>query len=338
LTIFRLVYFGYPLPNTYYAKVSPSIAYRLQEGTKYLWSYITSAPVPLLCAVALVISLMHLVLVRFRDTRTLALNLVALLGLMIPVLSGGDHFDGYRFYQSVYPLLLLNLLNSVRCALPGLKNKTRPTYVGRVLLFGPAAGTVRLAAAALAIGIFVSLKFVEWRYVDYRAVLGYEFDIARIGRMRGNEANLLFGGLDTHPTIGTITVGGLKYTYEGDVVDLMGLNDTRMAHNGGDRIGFRSHAAFDKATFFELSPTMVVPLVQFSDGLAAMDAKNSPSSAMVAIVLKGLLEDPKFRRKYQVAEVRKWTPEGTVSLAAWYDRKFLSKLARSGNLEIVTNP
>jgi hypothetical protein len=198
--------------------------------------------------------------------------------------------------------------------------------------------TVRLAALALVVGLFISLKVVEWQYIDYRAVLGYEFDIARIGRMRGNEANLLFGDIGTRPSIGTITVGGLKYTYDGDVVDLMGLNDTRMAHNGGDRIGLRSHAAFDKATFFELSPTMVVPLVQFSDGLAAMDAKNSPAGAAVAIVLKGLLEDPKFRKKYQVAEVRKWTPEGTVSLAAWYDRKFLSKLSRSGNFEIVARP
>jgi hypothetical protein len=148
----------------------------------------------------------------------------------------------------------------------------------------------------------------------------------------------MFGDLDARPSIGTITVGGLKYSYDGDVIDLMGLNDTRMAHNGGDRIGVRSHAAFDKATFFELSPTMVVPLVQFSDGLAAMDARNSPASAAVAVVLKGLLQDPKFRRRYQLAEVRKWAPEGTVSLAAWYDRKFLSTLSHSGHFEIVTKP
>jgi hypothetical protein len=337
LTMFRLVYFGYPLPNTYYAKVSPSILYRLEEGTKYLWSYVTSAPVPLLCTATIILSFFHLARVRFRDTRTLALNTVALLGLAIPVLSGGDHFDGYRFYQSIYPLLLLNFLNFARFVAPALKNTARPAYVGRVLLFGPAA-SAHLAALALVVGLFISLRIVEWRYVDYRAVLGYEFDIARIGRMRGNEANLLFDDLETRPSIATITVGGLKYRYGGDVVDLMGLNNTRMAHNGGDRIGVRSHAAFDKATFFALSPTMVVPLVQFSDGLSAIDAKNSPSGAMVALILKGLLQDPKFRKKYQVAEVRKWTPDGTVSLAAWYERKFLSKLTRSGNFEIVANP
>jgi arabinofuranosyltransferase len=333
LTIFRLAYFGYALPNTYYAKVSPSLTYRLGEGAKYLGSYAVSGPVAFLCACAIVVSLVHVARMRLRDTRTLALGGAALLGLAVPAVFGGDHFDGFRFYQSVYPILLLNLFNCARFVVPQYAGWVPPLPTSARL-----KSATRLVLPALLIGLLVSVKAVEWVFVDYRAVLGYEFDIASAGRARGTEANALFHTLHPHPSIGTITVGGLKYAYEGDVIDLMGLNNTRMAHNGGSRVGLRSHAAFEKQTFYELNPRLVVPLVQFSDGLAAMDARNSLSSAMVALALKGLLDDPEFRKRYQLAEVRTSTGEGEVRLAAWYDRAFLAEIDRSGKFEVVTKP
>ena len=50
LTIFRLSYFGYPLPNTYYAKVPPSALYTANEGVKYLWSYFALARPVRMCS------------------------------------------------------------------------------------------------------------------------------------------------------------------------------------------------------------------------------------------------------------------------------------------------
>jgi energy-coupling factor transporter transmembrane protein EcfT len=42
LTVFRLSYFGYPLPNTYYAKVSPSLFYNFSRGIPYFIKYFQS--------------------------------------------------------------------------------------------------------------------------------------------------------------------------------------------------------------------------------------------------------------------------------------------------------
>ena len=42
LTIFRLTYFGYPLPSTYYAKVSPSILHNIQTGYSYALDFLKS--------------------------------------------------------------------------------------------------------------------------------------------------------------------------------------------------------------------------------------------------------------------------------------------------------
>lgn len=321
LTVFRLAYFGVPLPNTYYAKVPPSLAFSLGEGAKYFAAYLSSGPIPFACFLALIGSVAHLLNTRFRDHRTLALTVLGLMGLGIPVLIGGDHFDGFRFYQSAFPILVLALLNFLRFIVP----QYLPVRSAR-----PFRRTVMLVGIASIVALTVSVQIVESVQFGIRA-LQTEFDIAAAGRRMGRELNVLFEELHPLPDIGSITVGGLKYTYEGHVVDMMGLNNTKMAHNEGDRIGYRGHAAFETHTFYELKPSVIVPLVQHSDGLTAAGER----VLFVDLVLKGLLQEKRFHEAYRLAEVRKTTPVGVVSLAAWYDREFLSKLAHSGKFQIV---
>jgi hypothetical protein len=55
----------------------------------------------------------------------------------------------------------------------------------------------------------------------------------------------------------------------------------------------------------------------------------------VDAVLKGLLQEPRFQKTYRLAEVRKTTRNRDVRLAGWYDRTFLTDLARSGEYVIV---
>jgi hypothetical protein len=322
LTMFRSSYFGFPLPNTYYAKISPSLMFSVREGLNYLKEYILSGPVPFACVLAVVVSIVHVIKSRFHDRRTLALSALAATGLAVPVLTGGDHFGGFRFYQSVYPILLLALCNCLRFVVP------------RYVSFPAAARTrraVTLAGGSLLGAIFLAVQIVDWMQFDERMPLRIEFDIAELGRERGSQADSLFSTLHPKPSIGTITVGGFKYAYGGEVVDLMGLNNTRMAHNGGNRIGFRSHAAFETRTFYELKPALIIPLVQHSEDLASVGKRVS----FVDVVLKGLLDDPRFRDTYRLAEVRRGTPGGLVAIAAWYEREFLSRLVQSKEFEIV---
>ncbi|MEN8160335.1 MAG: hypothetical protein ABFS41_09720, partial [Myxococcota bacterium] len=57
LTLFRLAYFGYPLPNTYYAKVPPSRAFAAMEGLDYLVGFALDQPLVLLLVPGLVAAL-----------------------------------------------------------------------------------------------------------------------------------------------------------------------------------------------------------------------------------------------------------------------------------------
>jgi arabinofuranosyltransferase len=319
LTAFRLWYFGYPLPNTYYAKMSPSLTYRLWEGAGYLWAYLMSGLVAFASALATAFTVIAVTKAKLRDTRTAALGVMAAIGLALPVYMGGDHFGGYRFYQPVFPILLLTLLNCLRFVLPTY-TETAPARTRR--------RGIQFAGVALT-ALFLFARFVEWRNFDRSTDLRREFEIAEIGRDRGLDAEALFAGLRSRPSIGTITVGGLKHAYSGDVIDLMGLNNTRMAHNKGARVGIRSHAAFEKATFYELNPTLVLPLVQYSD-LAVQATK----IWFVDVALKGLVNDGPFRSRYALAEVRRTTPDGRVAVAGWYDRDFLSRIARLKEFEV----
>ena len=320
LTIFRLAYFGAPLPNTYYAKVSPSLLYRIDEGSRYLAAYVTSGLLPFASVVALIVSCVHLVKVRFRDDKTLALTVLGLTGLVVPVLTGGDHFDGFRFYQPVYPIFLLALFHCARFVVP--------IYVAESPL--RFSRQVNVAGIAAVLSIVFAVQIVDAMQFHSRP-MQTEFEIAAAGRKMGRTMNVLFHGLHPLPDIGAITVGGLKDAYQGDVIDLMGLNSTRFARNGGDRVGVRGHAAFDRRTFYELRPRIIVPLVHHSEDLAMAGDR----VVFVDRVLKGLLQETRFREDYQLAEVRTTKPDEGAALAAWYDRAFLESLARSGKFRIV---
>ena len=323
LTAFRLSYFGYPLPNTFYAKVSPSLSYGLKEGFAYLSSYVRSGVVIQACVLALCVSTAHVLTVGLKDRRTLALTVLTFAGLAMPVIVGGDHFGGFRFYQSVFPLLILTLLNCLRFIVPGYIDAPANPLLRR---------TVPLGGAAVLGAWFVIAQTLAWTDATERAGLLAEFEIAARGRETGRTMAALFAGDEHLPSVATITVGGMKYAYPGEVADLMGLNNTRMAHNGGARVGYRSHAAFEKRTFFELRPTMLVPHSQFTGEQAW---KRTP---FVDGVLKGLLDDQQFREMYRLAGVRRTTPRGVSSVVAWYDIGFLETLARSKQYEIYFDP
>jgi hypothetical protein len=125
LTVFRLAYFGHPLPNTYYAKVAPSLAYNLQQGWLYLHGFALSGTIvgvaigvtALITAVWIARTLGGLrkkrplrSLLRSRVQPHAATAIAACALLALPVLTGGDHFRLFRFFQPAYPLLCVTVV------------------------------------------------------------------------------------------------------------------------------------------------------------------------------------------------------------------------------------
>lgn len=239
LTLFRLAYFGYPLPNTYYAKVSPSLGYNIMEGIKYVARCVTNG-FPFLLLLLLIVGAISVLsrqvarwLVKREALPVLTLCVLWFLCFMVqPVLTGGDHFAFHRFYQPVYPLV---------CALLA-------TIGARVLTKVADQINFRWLVVSAIIGAFFVFRpsLIDFRNNFYAR---NEFAIAQAGIETGLMLNALYPDASNRPRVGVVIAGGIARTYEGPIVDLMGLNDVHIAHFKGDRRGCKNHAAFEPSQF-----------------------------------------------------------------------------------------
>jgi hypothetical protein len=294
LLAFRLAYFGQPLPNTYYAKISPDRLYLLGEGVDYLAQFLWQTP---LAAALAALSVWHSArflphLLRTGTTRTSAVemrgacSLIVVALLLLPVLGGGDHFGAFRFYQPLWPLLVLPLLIPGAVALAG-----RPR-------------AVQAAALAALLGGHVLLDGTGWpeHFARGSQELRNGTNIAMLGRKTGAALETTFAGTAL-PEVAAVTVGGLKHAYRGAVFDLMGLNHVAMGHSDNDRRGMRSHAAFDKRVFWSVRPAGVWP-VGLSPGDSGL-VNGMRFDPWMDAVLKGLLTDADFQAAYSLAVVHR---------------------------------
>jgi hypothetical protein len=307
LTLFRLLYFGYPLPNTYYAKVSQDRLYTALDGARYLFDFWHSQPpAALLSLVALVAALrtgrrlasglrVEAPSFESRDAAVFAVSCVVLAGLVLPLAEGGDFFGAQRFYQPFVPLMIVPLLG----LLTGVGSRQRPRP--RPLL----VAALSLALAALA----------AWAWLGFIAetALGREYRLAERGRRLGAVLNAALPA-EPRPRVAAIAVGGLGFGYEGRVVDLMGLNWTAMAHSPGDRKGTRNHAAFQPAVFWREMPEIVTPYLLMFRPETACDLHDP----FADLVLGRLFSTRRFREHYAAGYLD--TPGGAVGgyfLRSW---------------------
>jgi arabinofuranosyltransferase len=323
LTMFRLYYFGFPLPNTFYAKVSGSVIDNVAHGLFYVGNYVQSVPFAL---VALVILLALLLDVCFRRIGTtasmldrnlffdaikpqLVLCFVLLSSVLSVILGGGDHFRLFRLLQPSWPLAILLLTISW-------------VTFSRELWFVKRSFVVVITTISFLLAEFLSTVSGEsWTAAirDRSSPISHEFEIAEAGRQLGKNLNLVFADLGTTPSIGTITAGGIARTYRGTIFDLMGLNNREMAHESRQREGFRNHAIFDKEVFFRWSVDVVI---------------STPYSWGMDVALKGLATDVRFMNKYKFGYLYH-TQHPKVRIKAYFEESFLARIADNPNLVYV---
>lgn len=319
LTLWRLWTFGYPLPNTYYAKMSPDTLYNLGQGINYLIAFLYMNPIVLIGVVPAITALLlngrwFISAVIRPETasgddprlRYIAVSAIVLLALLVPVYMGGDHFGNFRFYQPAWPLFILPALALIRV----LKIQA-PRTLGAIV------------ALALILAAFL-LPRANWFNQAYADSLAHEISIAREGRALGRSMNALFG--DDPVSSGVIRAGAVAATYEGEVVDLMGLNNTAMAHALGDRTGLKNHAAFNADVFFSQWPEIVLPMLVSRNSVAG-DVKDR--LAWDNAVLKGLLADARFSGGYELVTIS----DGRITILTFVRDTTLFRLKNLG-LEI----
>jgi arabinofuranosyltransferase len=289
LTALRLRYFGYPFPNTYYAKVSSNPKDNIVQGVHYIIGVLDSNILVVPCVLAAVLALLIGLQsawsgVRTKAQLTTAHSIMLLVGgtiavvIAILVLEGGDHFPGFRMLQPYVPLLAVALMFYV--PLLGDWNK---------LSISRTIGAVWTAGIVIAIVVASYASFAE-----QSKPLKEDFSLAVEGRRMGDLLNKLG---DPHATdIGVLPAGGIAVTYQGRVVDLLGLNWVEMAHASGRRTGMVGHSGFNMDVFWKHPPQLMLP--QLVTRTAKLNEKQTPANFELW-VLQGLMNQQRFRQEYR---------------------------------------
>jgi uncharacterized membrane protein YiaA len=118
---FRKHYFGYPFPNTYYAKVSDNRLYNITQGFKYAFGFVVSYNylLTILFAVLIVVCFNAIFKQRIIFSKSNAVNniyarlfivsIIIVASIALPFITGGDHFGGFRFYQEILLLFVWSI-------------------------------------------------------------------------------------------------------------------------------------------------------------------------------------------------------------------------------------
>ncbi|MCV6585597.1 MAG: hypothetical protein OIF47_08685 [Marinibacterium sp.] len=279
VTAFRLIYFGQPFPNTFYAKVSTDRLHDLKDGVKYLASFVLQSPFAELFVAlwvgAVVWALWGLRRAQSGQRLVLLGGALMLGGLMVYAVLGGDHFALWRFYQPIAPLLPVFAALGLAWAVTQLLRGGGPKALIR-------APVVAAWLAAVAMG---------WlHYYQARFDVIKEYTLVETGLSFGEFLNTV----SPRPSIGVGAAGGIALTYDGYIYDLLGLNWTEMAHANPIKVGMRNHASFDKTVFWAHPPDVVSI---FNKPCLAEGA--DPFWAVDDTAFHGLATDADFRARYQ---------------------------------------
>lgn len=309
-TLFRMYYFGYPLPNTYYAKISADKMANYYAGKKYLlqfFHYFTlHKELPIISSV---IAIVVLGLGKKNAVVLPFLAMVVGITFFIPLYTGGDHFGMFRFIQPSIPLFVLFYIMSFFIL---VKLKKWYFYIPVCLSL---------------ILIFFSCR-VNYRNLEkYKYSIAFEFKLAQWERSFARELNKFFEHQHPYPSFGVHTTGGSGYIYRGETIDLMGLNNVRMAHASKIKTGFKNHGSFNIDVFYQLKPDLFFYTKLFNDSSEYDLYENSEAyknDTWDHDLYKNIIEESKFKSIYHPVFI--FSKKDPRVLQTYTNMDFLSKL------------
>lgn len=261
--VFRVLYYGEILPNTYYAK-QPEAALALSTGLEYLRGYlVSSAGIPLLAALLLLLR---------RRAPFPRLALLWLLSLLPILRLGADWMPQHRFLvhgMGIEALLVAGALHEL-------------------------AGLLRARSAGLAAALPV-LLLVPWLGVEaarsarlVRAVERARPTLWARCRMLGQQ---IHGRRDVR-SIALLDIGKIGYYADVPVIDLVGLTDPVIARAPGSHF----HTTYDPRYVLDQHPDLIV---LSTEGPGRMDRAHPVlDPASMTPVEARLYVHPAFQRGY----------------------------------------
>jgi tetratricopeptide (TPR) repeat protein len=205
-TGWRLAYYGYLFPNTYYAKAGFSQAY-LQAGTDYFLFFARTYLFQ-----GLLLLLPAALLLWRRRTPPILYLLLLMFGYMMYVVSvGGDVLHAFRFFVPILPLIYL----AVQEALVEI--------VGLVHARGP-------LVRALPIGVAMVLGYVSFTNAYSYVREKWMLELGLVEKMT-QTGEWLKVHASPGKAVAASTIGAVAYYSGVPLIDMLGLTDATIAHS-----------------------------------------------------------------------------------------------------------
>ncbi|MFN5416094.1 MAG: hypothetical protein ACK5B9_03485 [Flavobacteriia bacterium] len=301
ITIWRLNYFGYPFPNTYYAKVSDDLLFNLKNGSIYILECMSNYPVLLLSPILLIFLLFKK---KKQFLPIVFLLLFCLTSIAIPTINGGDHFQYARFLQVGMPIFILAIIF--------------------FLYFTNYKLNFLKVFLIVALGVISSRFLILKNIYHQTSPLANEWEIAIEGRKNAKNLNTFFQDIKRLPVQGVYTAGGSAFFYKGETIDLLGLNNSKIAHSKKNKFAPKNHAAFNKKIFYEMHPDI------FWLAGNTFKPKEVKTEIFMHInpfaekVFQKIEKNSKFKKEYACGVLSK--KNHPVVILAFFSKKFLSSL------------
>lgn len=299
LISWRLSYFGFPLPNTYYAKVSSDILLNAFVGVKYIAKFFVQMPIIPVIMGLIVLELSK----RIRASSLKGMSIydwtigtVFITSFLIPIYTGGDHFELSRFFQPVLPIIIMSF-----CMTTFFARYAKHT---RILLL-----------------VFISMVSSRWIvYAFTESPLKHEWNIAMEGRMQSSTLNGFFEG-HSLPIQGVLTAGASAYAYEGTTIDLLGLNNVEMAHaESVKKQGImKNHASFVPEIFYRQQPDVF----WMAGGFSNKEPNILDIPLFNANIFHNIQRDPQFQKMYGAYAIRN---QRGIWLMTFMSREYVQSL------------
>ena len=243
--VWRFIYYGYPLPNTFYAKTGGGPE-RFLHGWRHVRGWLMEyggGPFAVLAGLLVILRKLD------RDCTYLALLAGGYMAYVVWV--GGDALIEYRFLLVVTPLLYLLIQQSL-WTIYGMLERWRERRAIESSLIPKAILSAMLLALVYLLVAQASVQTSRSRVAYTR--IRYD-GLAMAGRWFRAQ-------VPGDASVAVILAGAMPFYSELPTIDMLGLNDLHIAHREMPDMGtgFAGHEKYDVDYVLSRQPTYIAPL------------------------------------------------------------------------------
>ena len=214
LLLFRVFYYGYPLPNTFYAKTGFSSEYFF-AGLDYVCSFLTTY-----MFWGLILFLTFFLFIRKEKRIFLWLFFsIIILNILYTIFIGGDALPLFRFILPITPLIYILFTVALYSFFQFISGRLKISSKSFSYTF-----TILVSAVLIYYNSFTPMDTIK-------KLAFYENQLVTKMVASGTWLNEKQSSLNRKLVVACTTIGAVSYYSDATIIDMLGLTDETIAHH-----------------------------------------------------------------------------------------------------------